>query len=191
MATNDLHRSNWTVQVLTLQEAVDLMRRHHYSRSAANTATYRHGLFRRDEWPLGYPYGATLWIPPTRSAAEAISNNWGGVLALSRLVCTPSAPRNSASFLLAASMRMIDRSRWPTLVTYADTRFGHTGAIYKATGWHCDGPVPAGDVWVNEAGEQRGRKRGPATLSSAQMRELGFTRAPAAPKIRYTHTIPQ
>ena len=84
-------------------------------------------------------------------------------------------------------MRLIDRSRWPVLVTYADTRLGHTGAIYKATNWRCDGEVPAGDVWIGKGGEQRGRKRGPRTLLASEMRELGFIRASPMPKIRYVH----
>ena len=138
--------------------------------------------------------GAALWIPPTRSAAEALLTNgrgdddWQGVLSLSRLVVDPALPPNAASVLLGRSMRLIDRTRWHTLVTYADTNQGHTGAIYRATNWTCDGPVPAGDVWVNQIGEQRGRKRGGRTMTAAQMEAAGFTRQPAAPKIRFVHT---
>lgn len=61
--------------------------------------------------------------------------DWKKVLLLSRLVVTPNAPRNSCSFLLAGSMRLIDRDRWPFLLTYADEWQGHTGAIYKAANW--------------------------------------------------------
>ena len=133
-------------------------------------------------------HGAALWIPPTRTAGEAVAGDaWAGVLALSRLVVAPEMPTNAASFLLGGSMRQIDRDRWPVLLTYADTRQGHTGAIYRATNWTCDGPVPAGDVWIDGTGRQRGRKRGNRTLSAAEMRAAGFERAPAAPKIRFVH----
>ncbi len=162
----------------------------HYAGGAPNTSTYRHGLYRAGVEILAHPFGVTLWLPPTRPAAEAVAgDDWRGVLALSRLVVLPEVPTNGASFLLGRSMRMIDRARWPVLVTYADTRLGHTGAIYKATNWICDGPVPAGDVWLDSRGRQAGRKRGGRNLSADQMRALGYKRAPAAPKIRYRDDV--
>ncbi len=30
---------------------------------------------------------------------------------------------------------MIDRTRWPVLVTYSDESVGHTGHVYKCSGW--------------------------------------------------------
>lgn len=162
----------------------------HYSRSTPNTSTYRHGLYPRGELLPGDPYGVALWIPPTKSSAEKIAGDeWGGVLSLSRLVIEPNMPTNAASFLLGGSMRMIDRERWPVLVTYADTGHGHTGAIYRATNWECLGEVPAGDTWVDGQGVQRGRKRGGHTLTVEQMRAAGFVRRPASPKIKYVHGL--
>lgn len=157
----------------------------HYSRSHSNTATYLHGL--RPRGLLTEVLGVAWWIPPTRAAAAALTENWQGVLSLSRLVVHPDVPSNGASFLLGGSMRLIDRERWPVLVTYADTRLGHTGAIYRATNWRYDGEVPAGDVWIGPNGQQRGRKRGRFTYTVAEMRERGFHRAPAKPKIRFVH----
>ena len=31
---------------------------------------------------------------------------------------------------------LIDRSRWPVLVTYSDEGQGHTGHVYRCSGWH-------------------------------------------------------
>lgn len=183
---------DWSVRTIpTHGEVQRLVTAWHYSRSVPNTSTYRHGLYRAVVLLHGDAHGAALWIPPTRAAAEALAGErWIGVLSLSRLVVDPALPTNAASFLLGASMRMIDRTRWPVLVTYADTNQGHTGAIYKATNWTCDGPVPAGDVWVDGAGRQRGRKRGGRTMTVAQMREAGLDRVPQAPKIRFVHRAP-
>lgn len=183
-----LSRRDWTVENVPLHgEAARLIRAWHYSRSTPNTSTYRHGLYRREL--LSPLQGVALWIPPTRTAAEAISGDrWVGVLSLSRLVVDPDTPRNAASYLLAASMRRIDRERWPILVTYADTNQGHSGAIYRATNWRCDGPVPAGDVWQMPDGSLCGRKRGGRTLTVDEMRAVGAIRRPAAPKIRFVHT---
>jgi hypothetical protein len=134
--------------------------------------------------------GVALWIPPTKTAAQAIAgDDWQGVLSLSRFVVAPEVPTNGASFLLGRSMKQIDRRRWPVLVTYADTNQGHTGVIYKATNWTENGPVPAGDVWETAGGELCGRKRGGRTLTVAQMIERGYRKRPNAPKIRFVHDV--
>lgn len=184
-AVTYLRAADW--DVLPIPEhstAVRLIETWHYAHSAPNTSTYRHGIYRKGE-PWGDPYGVALWIPPTRAAAETVAGDWRGVLALSRLVVDPDLPTNGASFLLGRSMRQIDRTRWHTFITYADTAQGHTGAIYKATNWTELGPVPAGDTWVDDHGRQRGRKRGGRTLTAAEMRALGFVRQPSLPKIKF------
>lgn len=180
----DLIASEWTVGPIEHREAATFIREHHYSRSSSNTGR-AHGLLSVQDDSI---WGAVIWLPPTRRAAEAVAGDqWRGVLACSRLAVRPDAPRNAASFLLAASMRLLDRDRWPVLLTYADTAQGHTGAIYKATGWTSDGHVPAGDTWTGPNGEQRGRKRGGRNLTAEEMRAAGFTRNPRLPKIRFTH----
>lgn len=183
-----LHRNEWRVWRADHIDAAYLIRLFHYTKSSSNTGR-AFVLVRLADWVR---FGASLWIPPTKSAAQSIAGDdaeWTQVLACSRLVCTPDAPKNAASFLLAHSRRQIDRTRWPILVAYADTAHGHTGAIYLADGWICDGPVAAGDVWVNERGEQRGRKRGGKTLTVSEMRAAGFTKSPVAPKIRFRHVL--
>lgn len=182
-----LNRTDWNVwSIPTHGEARRLIRDWHYSRSSPNTSTYRHGLY-----PAGLLTqcaGVALWIPPTRRAAEKVAgDDWQGVLALSRFVLDPALPTNAASFLLAGSMRRIDRDRWPVLLTYADTAEGHTGVIYRATNWECEGPTPAGDVWTMPDGSLCGRKRGGHTLTVADMAALGAIRRPSLPKIRFVH----
>ena len=178
----------WTVEAASLWEARQFVRLYHYARSSANTGTYVHAL--RRVWQS---YGFAIWIPPTRGAAESVAGEaWRGVLCLSRLVVAPDVPANGASFLLGRSMAMVDRSRWPVLLTYADTRLGHTGAIYRATNWTCLGPVAAGDVWVHsETGEQAGRKRGPRTWLASEMVAAGYIRQPSDPKIKFIHRTSQ
>jgi len=174
----------WAVETVSLSDATDLVRQFHYSKSAANTATYRHGLID----PSGDLVGSVIWIPPTKNAAATVDDNWRAVLSCSRLVIHPDVPANGASFLLGRSMSMIDRSRWATFVTYADTGQGHTGAVYKATNWFEIGPVPAGDTWRHSVtGEQRGRKRGPRTMTKDEMLNAGYVRNPPMPKIKFAH----
>ncbi len=189
MKDGHLRASDWEVRSIQHHaEARHLCQLWHYAGGTPNTSTYRHGLYRTGILLHGEALGVALWIPPTRSAAECIAGEgWTGVLALSRLVVDPDLPTNGASFLLGRSMRLIDRTRWPILVTYADTGRGHTGAIYKATNWTCDGPVPAGDTWTTPDGVMMGRKRGGRTRTVAEMAAAGLVRNPAMPKIRFVH----
>jgi hypothetical protein len=185
--TRWLRSSEWEVTPCERREAVKLVDRYHCRNSPANTCGACHGLRHRHRPLLR---GAAPGIPPLPPAGKSVAgDDWRGVLVLSRLVVIPSVPTNGASFLLGRSMKLIDRERWPVLLTYADTRLGHTGAIYKATNWECLGEVPAGDVWVNEAGMQRGRRRGPKVLTAAEMRDAGFERMPSYPKVKFVHRV--
>jgi hypothetical protein len=165
------------------RDAVAFITEHHYAKSAPNTSTYRFGLY-DDALTL---LGASIWIPPTRNAAATVSDDWQAVLSLSRFALAPELPKNTASYFLGRQMRLIDRDRWPVLLTYADEALGHTGGIYKATNWTSLGSVPAGDVWIGPAGERRGRKRGQRTWTRAEMVANGFVPAPKANKVKFVH----
>jgi len=157
----------------------------HYSRGGSNTATYRHGLYRLDDFFT--LYGIAWWIPPTRSAAEATyPQNWEGVLALHRLVVDPEVPTNGASFLIGASMRMIDRKRWPCLVTYADEWQGHTGAIYRATNWTYAGRTMPESQWILK-GRAVSRKAGPTTRTTSEMKSIGAEKIGRFAKHKFVH----
>ncbi len=186
--------SDWQVQSVPAHgEVIRFLRRHHYARGGPNTSTYRHGMYRADPAviPLvGELVGVALWLPPTRPAAESVAGTeWQGVLCLSRLAIAPGIGTNGASFLMGRSMRLVDRQRWPWLLTYADTGHGHTGAIYRATNWTCVGEVAAGDTWTAPDGSQRGRKRGGHTLLAAELVGSGYVRNPGAGKVKFVHHI--
>jgi hypothetical protein len=186
--------SDFLVQsVPTHGELLRFLRSHHYAKGGPNTSTYRHGMYRSDPAlaPLvGELVGVTLWIPPTRIAAESVAGaEWQGVLTLSRLAIAPEVGTNGASFLLGRSMRLIDRQRWPWLLTYADANLGHTGAIYRATNWTDMGDTDAGDTWLTPDGQQVGRKRGGRTLLAAEMTTAGLIRSPKAKKRKFVHRV--
>lgn len=168
-----LRKSEWEVRPVSIDVARTLIERHHYARGASNTRTYLHGLF-----PVGAFWdaeckGVAWWIPPTRSAAEATHpENWQGVLALSRLVVAPDVPKNACSFLLARSVRLIDRKLWPCLVTYADDWRGHTGGIYRASNWRYAGKT-AEEATFTIGGVMKSRKAGTKTRTRAEMLALG------------------
>jgi hypothetical protein len=59
---------------------------------------------------------------------------------------------------------LIDRTRWPVLVTYADAGQGHDGYVYKCAGWQ-----PAGStitpVTVDDTGARKSRYSNQATVA--------------------------
>ena len=187
-----LRRSDWEMRTVSLDIAQNLVKKYHYSGGGSNSATYRHGLFKKShEFNLGDDecFGVAWWIPPTKDAAFATyPKNWQGVLALTRLVITPDVPKNGASFLLGKSMAAIDRERWPCLVTYADEMQGHTGAIYRATNWEYCGMTAKESTFFFE-GRMVARKAGPKTRTQDEMLSMGCKMVGRFAKHKFRHLV--
>jgi hypothetical protein len=105
---------------------------------------------------------------------------------LTRLVIVPEVPKNACTFLLAGSMRLIDRERWPCLVTYADEAQGHTGTIYRACNWEYKGTTAPEPVFYKN-GRMIARKAGPHTRTRAEMEALGAVMTGKSVKYRFVH----
>jgi len=166
-----------------------MVKRFHYSHGGSNTATYAHGLFKRGELWEENCLGMAWWLPPTKGAAlSAYPENWQGVLCLSRLVILPEVPKNACSFLLSRSMNLIDRKRWPCLLTYADEWQGHTGGIYRATNWQYSGLTKPEATYVRK-GRMISRKAGAKTRTREEMRQLGAENVGAFSKHRFIHLV--
>lgn len=184
-----LRKADWVVRTIDLSTARSLVEQYHYSKGGSNTATYRHGLFHKGETLETYCVGVAWWIPPTKSAALATFPEWWqGVLALSRLVIAPGVPKNACTFLLAKSMKLIDRERWPCLVTYADEWQGHTGTIYLASNWQEVGKTAPEATFVLD-GRMIARKAGPKTRTRKEMEELGAQMIGRFSKRKFVHIV--
>lgn len=168
-----IRKRDWWIQTVEFAVVQQFIRQYHYAKGGSNTATFRHGLFRKND--LGTVLGVAWWLPPTKSAAMATfpDGDWRTVLSLSRLAIHPSVPKNAASFLLKHSVREIVKDgRWRCLVTYADTWQGHQGTIYKAAGWTYVGKTKPEKTYVKD-GVMIARKAGPRTRTHAEMLSLG------------------
>jgi len=55
------------------------------------------------------------------------------VLELNRLCINSTAPKNTASFLIGRTLRMLPKDA--IIVSYSDTSVGHVGYVYQATNW--------------------------------------------------------
>ena len=86
---------------------------------------------------------AYAWQPPPPGAAKAVGpGEPSGVLALSRMVAVPKDQRELKHIskpLIEQMKRLIDRTRWPVLLTYSDASLGHDGYVYRCSGWTKDG----------------------------------------------------
>lgn len=183
MTEDRLRKADWYVADAELAAAQAMVREHHYARGGSNTAVYVHGLYRRsDDWLAGIVW----WLPPTRVAAESVNKaHWQRVLSLTRMVILPGVPKNAASFLLARSVQMIGRDgRFETLVTYADESQGHTGGVYKASGWGYVGRTGPYPRWHAPDGRQVAQK---ATVNrvKAEMERLGYVKVGSFHKHKY------
>jgi len=188
--TDRLRKGEWEVRNVDTYTARRLVERYHYAGRASNTATYLHGLFPKGSFWNAECVGVAWWIPPTKSAALATyPRDWKGVLALSRMVIVPGVPKNACSFLLARSMKLIDRERWPCLVTYADTYQGHVGTIYKAANWVCLGYTKKYETYVLPDGKRIAKKRGNMTRTKRQMEEMGARLMGYHRRIKFVHIV--
>lgn len=122
------------IRAVPLDWVRSLCEQFHGYGSAGNTSVYAFGVFEGNSMVAGY-----AWQPPPPGAAKAVCPEAPqGVLALSRMVAVPRELRrlNHVSRPLRRQMkRLIDRTRWPVLVTYSDEGQGHTGHVYKCSGW--------------------------------------------------------
>lgn len=189
-----LIKGEWIVRECHLDLAQLLVRRFHYAAGGSNTAVDTFGLWRREAWLDSDCAGATWWLPPTKSAGGSVyPENPQGVLALSRVVVVPEAPKNACSFLIRHSMRFLDRTRWPVLLTYADEWRGHEGTIYKAladAGWKHEGYSKPERTYVKN-GRMVSRKRGPKTFTHSEMLANGCECVGRFRRKRFVHRLSQ
>ena len=181
--TKRLRKRDYEVRNAPFKQCQYMVSKLHYAKGGSNTYVYMHGLYKRNGKEL---MGAAWWLPPTRVACESVNKkNWKRVLGLTRLVCRPDAPRNSASFLISGSIKLIKiDGRFDTLVTYADESQGHTGSIYKASNWEYFGRTGPYPRWLDSNGRQVSAK---STLNrkKAEMEALGYTKQGAFHKHKY------
>lgn len=193
--TAKLRKSDWAVRRVSHAEASAAVAAMHYAKGCGNTSVAAFGLFRAGSEEM---MGAAIWLPPMRPAAALVSRRFGvpvdSVLCLTRLVVHPDVPTNGASYLMGASMRELKRDpRWRAAVTWADTRMGHTGAIYRATNWTHDGMTAARSLWMDGRGklvsQRAGRPHERRNVSAAEMEAAGYTRTKSAPKHRFIRRL--
>jgi hypothetical protein len=189
--TDKLRARDWRVERVEHRLVRQFMRAEHYAGGAGNTSVFAHGLVPAVGGELR---GAAVWLPPMRPAAQYVARHLDvpvdRVLCLSRLAVHPDVPTNGASFLMGRAIRDIRRDgRWDALVTWADTRLGHTGAIYRATNWTYMGTTRPRRLWVDATGRlmstRAGRPHARRNLTKAECEARGWVQTAPSWKHRF------
>lgn len=122
------------IEVCDLNTVRTLCEQFHGYRSAGGVAAYCFSVVEGNDVVAAYS-----WQPPPPGAAASVCPEApAGVLSLSRMVAVPKDQRQLAHVskpLRIQMRRLVDRGRWPVLVTYSDEGHGHTGHVYKCSGW--------------------------------------------------------
>lgn len=167
-----LRKSEWFVEDVSIKQAKELVEKYHYARGASHTRVFTHGLY--DE--LGGLFGVAWWLPPTKPTCQTVNKiEWTRVLSLSRMVVAPDVPKNACSFLLARSTNLIKKDgRFNSLVTYADESQGHSGHVYRASGWTYMGKSNPTPRWIDPSTGRQVAAQSTKTRTKAQMLALGY-----------------
>lgn len=115
------------------------------SRLAADTVVEHHYLHRRP--PISHAFGLldgltlvgvlTLGVPPSRHLQlGACPSDPQLVIELNRLWVADDQPRNTESWFVSRALRLVPPR---IVVSYADTREGHVGFVYRACSWQYAG----------------------------------------------------
>jgi hypothetical protein len=91
----------------------------------------------------------------------AMRNQWrrfgekeSDVIELRRLCCIDDTPKNTESYFIGATLRLLSQE-WggSVVVSYADKEYGHSGIIYRASNFEMVGEIPGARV-INFKGKK-------------------------------------
>jgi hypothetical protein len=173
----------FAIEPIDYATAMSVVRSRHYLRREA-PCSFAWGLFDRGDGGLvgvvvyGTPFNRNL---RTGICGEEEKDN---VIELTRLWTHDDLPRNSESYLIGNTVRLVDKE---IVVSYADSAQGHVGYVYQATNWLYTGLSAERTRWVVDGVDQHTQ-----TLSdkytAAQMRDMygdAFRLEPVTRKHRY------
>jgi len=122
---------NYIIEKLTPKIARSIIVKNHYSKSYYSGSRFNYGLFKE-----GNLVGVICYGPPhSHSLKIAIAGKTykNRVLELNRLWVADSEPRNTESWFISKTMKLVKSC--DILVSFADPTQGHVGYIYQATNW--------------------------------------------------------
>lgn len=168
-----LIKNKWDVKQININNAREFVEEYHYAHGAARTAVACYGLYYKGD--PNTLHGISWWMPPPLGAAKSVDTNHRSVLALSRFCLVDDRPENAGSYLISKSIKHLDKCKWNTLLTYADTALGHNGGLYRAANWNYDGMTGKNPIYWDPVNEcMVSRKKGPKTYGKKAMLDMGY-----------------
>ncbi len=164
----------WASRTISAELAREVAVERHYLHRAPNVS-YGLGLFEQDELMGIVTFGVTSSY---RTALSVLPDSPKSVIELSRLWINPSAPQNSASWLVSRALKELPPY---IVISYADTGIrderngrSHDGTIYKALSFNYAGRTKSKLDWCL-----------PGTTRNVGKKVEGSLPVRATPKERY------
>lgn len=124
-------REIFKIEEIDYKTAMDIVVKNHYLHRRA-PCSFAFGLF---EISTNNLKGViTYGTPPSPSLRAGICGpeESGNVIELTRLWTCDTTPKNSESFLIGNTIKLVDKE---IIVSFAEIEQGHVGTVYQATNW--------------------------------------------------------
>ena len=122
---------DYSIRKVTSQEANSMVVESHYLHRKAS-AMFCYGLFDGDEMIGCVIYGKPA--SPSLCVGVCGREESDKVIELTRLWIKDGTPKNTESFLIGRSLRLLPKEK-DIIVSYAEIGAGHIGIVYQATNW--------------------------------------------------------
>lgn len=122
---------DYTIKQIDSKSATKMVVENHYLHRRASTM-FAYGLFDGEEM-----IGCVIYGKPASNAlcvGVCGPDESSKVLELTRLWIKDGTPKNTESFLIGRSLRMLPNDK-DIIVSYAEIGAGHIGVVYQATNW--------------------------------------------------------
>lgn len=144
-SNEEIMLKEWKVKRVERKDITSFIERWHYSGSINGCISdYCYALYTSDNSVAGAMFYGRM----------AMANQWrkfsdkpGNVIELRRLCCIDDTPKNTESFFIGKSLKLLKKD-WGMgiVVSYADKEFDHSGVIYKASNFKMIGEIPGAKV---------------------------------------------
>ena len=138
----------WNVKRVERSEVRDFIEKWHYSGSINGCiADFCYALYDGDEMKGAMFYGRMAMANQWKRFGEKPED----VIELRRLCCIDDTPKNTESYFIGRSLRLLKKD-WggKTVVSYADKEYGHGGTIYKASNFKMTREIAGARVIMHE-----------------------------------------
>lgn len=135
---------NFKVKRVHRKDISSFIEKWHYSGSINGCISdFCYGLYDKDVLIGAMFYGRMAMANQYKRFSE-VENN---VIELRRLCCIDDTPKNTESYFIGRSLRLL-KTDWKKgiVVSYADKEHGHSGAIYKASNFKELDPIKGAKV---------------------------------------------